>query len=35
MDAKLEQLRQLGELETQGVVTDAEFEAQKSRILGG
>ena len=34
MDAKLEQLRQLGELKTQGVLTDAEFEAQKRRILG-
>jgi Short C-terminal domain len=34
-DARLEQLRQLGELKTQGVLTDAEFEAQTSRILGG
>jgi hypothetical protein len=30
----LEQLKQLGELKAQGVLTDAEFEAQKARILG-
>lgn len=30
----LDQLRQLGELRTAGVLTDAEFEAQKARILG-
>jgi hypothetical protein len=29
----LEQLKQLGELKTQGVLTDAEFEAQKAKIL--
>jgi dienelactone hydrolase len=34
MDAKIDQLRQLGELKTQGVLSDAEFEAQKQRILG-
>jgi hypothetical protein len=34
MDAKLAQLRELGELKTQGVLSDAEFEAQKRRILG-
>ncbi|MEV6300621.1 SHOCT domain-containing protein [Actinoplanes sp. NPDC051861] len=34
MAAKLEQLKQLGELKQQGVLTDAEFEAQKARILG-
>ena len=33
MDDKLEQLRQLGDLRTQGVLSDNEFEAQKSRIL--
>jgi putative oligomerization/nucleic acid binding protein len=33
MDDKLEQLKQLGELKTQGVLTEDEFEAQKSRIL--
>lgn len=32
-DERLSQLRQLGELRSQGVLTDAEFEAQKSRIL--
>ena len=35
MDAKLEQLKQLGELKQSGVLTEAEFEAQKARILGG
>ena len=34
MDAKLAQLKDLGELKEQGVLTDAEFEAQKARILG-
>jgi Short C-terminal domain len=34
MDTKLAQLRELGELKTQGVLSDAEFEAQKARILG-
>lgn len=34
MDAKIEQLKQLAELKAQGVLTDAEFEAQKSRLLG-
>jgi hypothetical protein len=33
-DAKLEQLRQLGELRQQGVLSDAEFEQQKAQILG-
>jgi len=32
-DDRLEQLRQLGELKTSGVLTDAEFTEQKSRIL--
>ena len=35
MDAKLLQLRQLGELKAQGILTEAEFEAQKRAILGG
>ena len=35
MDAKLAQLKQLGELHEQGVLTDAEFEVQKDRILHG
>ncbi len=30
----LDQLRQLGELRSSGVLTDAEFEAQKALILG-
>ncbi|HEX6498020.1 MAG TPA: SHOCT domain-containing protein [Micromonosporaceae bacterium] len=34
MTDKIEQLKQLGELKAQGVLTDAEFEAQKQRILG-
>jgi hypothetical protein len=29
----LEQLKQLGELKAQGVLTEAEFEAQKAKIL--
>ena len=32
-DAKLDQLRKLGELKTSGVLTDAEFEAEKARVL--
>ena len=32
-DDKLAQLKQLGELRDAGVLTDAEFEAQKGRIL--
>jgi hypothetical protein len=34
MDTKLAQLKQLGELKSQGVLSEEEFEAQKSRILG-
>jgi hypothetical protein len=34
MDARLAQLKQLGELRSQGVLSEAEFEQQKSRILG-
>jgi hypothetical protein len=33
MSEKLAQLQQLGELKAQGILTDAEFEAQKSKIL--
>ncbi|AVZ74788.1 hypothetical protein SLUN_24055 [Streptomyces lunaelactis] len=33
MESKISQLKDLGELKTQGVLTEAEFEAQKSRIL--
>jgi hypothetical protein len=35
MTAKLAQLQQLGELKAQGILTDAEFEVQKQRILNG
>jgi transcription initiation factor TFIID subunit TAF12 len=31
---RLAQLRELGELKNQGVLTDAEFEQEKRRILG-
>jgi putative oligomerization/nucleic acid binding protein len=33
-DRKLEQLKELGELKTQGVLTEEEFAAQKAAILG-
>jgi Short C-terminal domain len=33
-ETRLAQLRQLGELKTQGVLSEQEFEAQKRRILG-
>ncbi|MFZ2530659.1 MAG: SHOCT domain-containing protein [Rhodococcus sp. (in: high G+C Gram-positive bacteria)] len=32
---RLEALKQLGELKAQGVLTDAEFESEKARILAG
>jgi len=32
-DDKLEQLKQLGELHTSGVLNDAEFDMQKAKIL--
>ncbi len=35
MDDKLAQLKQLGELRDMDVLTDAEFEAQKAKILAG
>jgi hypothetical protein len=34
-DDKLAQLKELGELKAAGVLTDAEFEAQKAKILAG
>ena len=34
MSQKIAQLKELGELKAQGVLTDAEFETQKKRILG-
>lgn len=33
MTAKIEQLKQLGDLKVQGVLTEEEFQAQKRRIL--
>ncbi|MEY9964221.1 hypothetical protein ABIA33_002263 [Streptacidiphilus sp. MAP12-16] len=34
MDSKIEQLKELGELKAQGVLSDSEFAAQKARVLG-
>jgi hypothetical protein len=34
-DDKIEQLKAIGELKASGVLTDAEFEAQKAKILAG
>ncbi|HEY1574614.1 MAG TPA: SHOCT domain-containing protein [Pseudonocardiaceae bacterium] len=34
-DAKLAQLKQLGELKNSGVLTDDEFQRQKNQILDG
>jgi len=33
-DAVITQLQQLADLKNQGILSDAEFEAQKARILG-
>ena len=33
MTSKIEQLKQLGELKAQGVLTEAEFEDQKRKLL--
>ncbi|UXY25638.1 SHOCT domain-containing protein [Streptomyces sp. HUAS TT20] len=33
MTRKIDQLKQLGELKAQGVLTDSEFEAQKQQLL--
>ena len=35
MDDKLAQLKELGELKTAGILSDAEFEVQKHKILSG
>ena len=32
-ESRIEQLKELGELKAQGVLNDAEFEAEKARIL--
>ena len=34
-DDQLAKLKQLGELKASGVLTEAEFEAQKAKILNG
>ena len=34
-DDKLDQLQKLGDVKAQGILTDAEFEAQKAKILAG
>jgi hypothetical protein len=34
-DDLIEQLQKLGELRDQGILTDAEFAAQKAKLLGG
>ena len=34
-DDMLEQLEKLGQLKEQGILTDAEFDAQKAKILAG
>jgi hypothetical protein len=34
MTSKIDQLKQLGDLKAQGVLTEAEFAEQKRRILG-
>jgi hypothetical protein len=33
-ESRIDQLKALGELKAQGVLNDAEFEAEKARILG-
>jgi hypothetical protein len=35
MEDRLAQLKQLGELKDQGILTQAEFDAQKAKILAG
>jgi hypothetical protein len=35
VDDRLDQLQKLGELKASGVLTEAEFQAQKARILAG
>jgi hypothetical protein len=35
MGERIAQLKQLGELKSAGILTDAEFEQQKARILNG
>ena len=33
-ESRIDQLKELAELKSQGVLSDAEFEAEKARILG-
>ena len=33
-ESRIDQLKELGELKAQGVLTDQEFEVEKARILG-
>lgn len=33
-ESRIDQLKALGELKAQGILNDAEFEAEKARILG-
>jgi hypothetical protein len=33
-ESRIDQLKALGELKSQGILSDAEFEAEKARILG-
>ncbi len=35
MDNTIDQLQKLGELKAAGILTDAEFQAQKAKILAG
>ena len=35
MDKKMAQLKELGQLKEQGLLSDAEFEVQKNKILNG
>jgi hypothetical protein len=34
-DEKIEQLKQLADLKTQGILTEEEFASEKAKILGG
>ena len=34
-DTTIDQLRELGELKSQGILTEEEFAAQKAKLLGG
>jgi hypothetical protein len=33
-ESRIDQLKELGELKSQGILSDEEFEAEKARILG-